>query len=89
MNCGCIGDIEKQVAEMMSEKIGAIPDVKCEAIGFSIGNDVGLVHLTNFKVTAEKQGWKKGKSIPVRASYCPFCGKPVSGEGSKNGGNNG
>lgn len=75
MNCNCIGETEKMVAEKIAEKIGAPVEAKCEAIGFSIGSGIGLVHLTNFKVTSEAKGWKRGKSIPVQASFCPFCGK--------------
>lgn len=73
--CECISNIEKMVAAKMSEQIGAPAEAKCEAVGFSFGGEVGLLHLTNFKVTSEKRGWSKGKSIPVQASYCPFCGQ--------------
>ncbi|WP_340529490.1 hypothetical protein [Cupriavidus necator] len=74
LSCECISNIEKLVAETISEKIGAPAEARCEAVGFSLGGEVGLLHLTNFKVTSEKKGWAKGKSIPVQASYCPFCG---------------
>lgn len=75
LNCTCITDLEKTVAETMTEQIGAPATAKCESIGFTFGKAIGIVHLTNFKVTAEKKGWARGKSVPMHASFCPFCGK--------------
>ncbi|MDF3837100.1 hypothetical protein P3W85_29715 [Cupriavidus basilensis] len=75
LTCTCITDIEAKVAETMTKKIGSPATAKCESIGFTFGKACGIVHLTNFKVTAEKKGWTRGKSIPMQASFCPFCGK--------------
>lgn len=75
LQCECISSIEKTVAAKISEQIGAPAKAECEAVGFSMGKEIGLLHLTNFRVTSEKRGWTRGKSIPVQASYCPFCGQ--------------
>jgi hypothetical protein len=37
-------------------------------------------HLTEFKITADAKGYRKGHRITVTANFCPFCGKPTKEE---------
>lgn len=78
MKCECLGDIEKKLAEKYTAELGVNASVECQAIGFTlIENSFDLAHRTDFKITAPIKGYIKGKTMPVFANYCPFCGKSV------------
>lgn len=74
MNCDCINDLEKRLAAKYSSELGADAAVECQAAGFTFGESVQVIHKTEFKITANATGFKRGKLIPVIASFCPFCG---------------
>lgn len=75
MNCTCINDLEKRLAAKYTDELGAPASAECQAAGFTFGTNVSVIHKTDFKITANAAGFKRGKSIPVIASFCPFCGK--------------
>lgn len=74
MNCTCINDLEKKLAAKYSAELGTSASAECRAAGFSFGKSLMVIHKTEFKITANAPCYKRGKSIPVIASYCPFCG---------------
>lgn len=74
MNCTCLNDLEKKLAAKYSDELGQPSSAECEAAGFTFGASVRVIHKTEFKVTANAPGFKRGKLIPVVASFCPFCG---------------
>ena len=81
MKCNCINDIEKKLAEKYTAELGVEANVECQATGFTlIGNSFDLAHRTDYKITAQIKGYTKGKTMPVFANYCPFCGKSVKDE---------
>lgn len=75
MNCTCINDLELKLAKKYSGELGADATAECQASGFTIGMSVSVIHKTDFKITADVPGFKRGKTVPVIASFCPFCGK--------------
>ncbi len=80
MNCNCIGDLEKRLQEKYTTELGAPASAECQAAGFTFGKAVRVIHKTEFKITANATGFKRGKPIPVIASFCPFCGKSTKEE---------
>jgi hypothetical protein len=74
MNCNCINELEKKLADKYSSELGTPANVECKAAGFTFGKSLQVVHKSEFKITANAAGFKKGKSIPMVASFCPFCG---------------
>lgn len=81
MNCNCLSEMEEKVAAKFTADLGARAEASCQAVAFGL-NDSGMVlwHKTEFKVTADAKGFKRGKLIPVMASFCPFCGKSTKEE---------
>lgn len=78
MKCTCIGDIEKKLADKLSADLSVPAKVECQNTAFLFGTaKVELAHTTQFKITAQAKGYVKGKTMPVTANYCPFCGKSV------------
>ncbi|EEG08205.1 hypothetical protein [Pseudogulbenkiania ferrooxidans] len=78
MNCTCLQDLEKRLAAKFSEDLGVSAKAECQNEAFMLeGNTMKLAHVTNYKITASAKGFVKGKTVPVTASYCPFCGKSV------------
>ena len=75
MSCDCISDIEKRLADKFSADIGVDASARCESVGFLLSG--GIVHYTNFKITAQAKGYARGKVVPVHSNYCPFCGKSM------------
>jgi hypothetical protein len=80
MNCNCIIDIEKQLKDMHEKHLGTQVEVECQNYGLTFGKSVRTEHITEFKVTADAKGYKKGKLTSVFASFCPFCGKSTREE---------
>lgn len=75
--CNCITEIEKKLDEKYTADLGTKATALCEQVGFLLTG--GIVHYTNFKITAEAKGYSRGKVIPVHANYCPFCGESMKG----------
>jgi hypothetical protein len=75
MNCNCLTDVEKKLKEKFSADLGAEAKVECQNLGYLFGKSVRFAHLTEFKITADAKGYRKGKRITVTANFCPFCGK--------------
>lgn len=78
MNCTCVKDMEDKLRDFLTPKIkGPIEKIECGNIAFSI-TDAGMVMnvYTPFNVKADAPGYRSanGKSWPVHASFCPFCG---------------
>ena len=74
--CNCIEEIEEKVKKHLTE-IGKYkkPITKVEACGkgFSVDDHFQNVIWHDFEITLE--GQKKKPTIPVKHSYCPFCGE--------------
>lgn len=77
MNCDCIKRTEESLCEFLKAEAG--DDVKAECIGtaFQI-TETSMIDILNidFRITGSGKGYKseKGKLMPVRCNYCPFCG---------------
>ena len=80
MNCSCITDIEKRLEKQFVEQYGKPANVECQSSGFAIGKTLTVIHKTNFKVTADVPGYKRGNPLAIIASFCPFCGKSAKEE---------
>lgn len=83
MNCSCINDIEKRLGLQFAEQFGKPANVECQSTGFTLGQSIDVIHKTNFKITADVPGYKRGNNLAVIASFCPFCGasaKPAEKE---------
>lgn len=77
MNCNCISDTEKKIAEYMQSQAGDNAKAACDIAGFTLGqNDLAVALLIPFRVKGSKKGYtsEKGKTINMTASFCPFCG---------------
>jgi hypothetical protein len=74
--CTCIEDLEKKLAEHLTEKKAyKKPIAKVEMMGraFILTGEVGTRTKTDFEVTLE--GQKKKDRVPVFHKFCPFCGE--------------
>lgn len=80
MNCNCITDIEKKLQEKLTAELGTAVQVECQNLGWLFGKSVRFAHLTEFKITADAKGYRKGHRTKVTANFCPFCGKPTKEE---------
>ena len=81
MNCNCLNEMEDKVANKFADDLGVPVEASCQAVAFGLSeNGMVLWHKTEFKVTADAKGFKRGKLVPVMASFCPFCGKSTKQE---------
>jgi hypothetical protein len=80
MNCNCISDIEKKLKDKFEEQLGTQVEIECQNLGFTFGKSMRTQHFSQFKVTADAKGYKKGNLTSVIASFCPFCGKSTKEE---------
>ncbi len=84
MSCDCVKDLEGKLAEHMRPKAGETVKATCMATGIAITPDLGLEAVFNipFRICGDKKGFTslKGREMPVRANYCPFCGKSMKKE---------
>lgn len=75
--CDCIDELEKKMAEHLTETKAykkPIKKVELKGKGFTLGgNSVSVRTKTDFEVTLD--GQKKKDTVPVLHSYCPFCGE--------------
>ncbi len=74
--CNCIDELEKKVAEHLTEKKAykkPIKKVELTGKGFTLGKNISVRTKTDFEVTLE--GQKKKHKVPVFHSFCPFCGE--------------
>ncbi|MBS0352483.1 MAG: hypothetical protein JSR83_01085 [Proteobacteria bacterium] len=81
MQCDCITDLEKRLADHMKPQAGETASAKCLGSALFLG-EKSLESGLNiaFRITGDKRGFtsEKGKEMPVKANYCPFCGKPTA-----------
>lgn len=79
MNCNCISDMERRVADKYTQDTGISMTATCQNIGILLDPPAAgdAIYMTTFKVTGQVKGFGKGKTISVTASFCPFCGKAV------------
>jgi hypothetical protein len=79
MKCDCIDRVEKELAEKFANDLGVEHvTAECQSSGFSIqGNTMIVVFKSDFRIRAEAKGFRRGKSVPVIAAFCPFCGTPT------------
>lgn len=81
MNCNCISDIEKRLANHMKPQAGETASASCAGSALFIKDGFAESGLNiAFRVTGDKRGFTslKGKEVPVKANYCPFCGKSMT-----------
>lgn len=84
MNCNCIDELQTKIMDLVQQKIKApINDVTCMGSSFVLSNPPYMALTIPFSVRADAPGYrsKTGKTVPVHASFCPFCGvsaKPAS-----------
>lgn len=76
MNCNCVGEMEKKMAEYMKPKAGENTTASCTAVGFALGSSLALTINIPFRVKGRNKGYtsEKGKEVIFVAAYCPFCG---------------
>lgn len=77
MNCNCVSNMEKKMAEYHKPLAGENAKAVCVATAFGL-TDKGM-HLAivlPFRVEGDKKGFNsaKGKIVNMHASFCPFCG---------------
>ncbi|MGK5049475.1 hypothetical protein ACQ4WP_26805 [Janthinobacterium sp. GB4P2] len=81
MNCDCVKRIETNLASspFIVAKAGSDIKVECQATGFAMTDDMGLLSTINipFRIRGTGKGFTsaKGKEMPCVASHCPFCGR--------------
>lgn len=77
MNCDCIKNVEKNIAEHMKPKAGDDASAKAANVAIMFGDDLSLVLQIPFRVRGSKKGYtsEKGKEVGCNVSYCPFCGR--------------
>jgi hypothetical protein len=77
MNCNCISETAKRVAELMREKAGVDAEATCLGQGIVFASPSYSILSIPFRVRGSKKGFtsEKGKEVTVAASYCPFCGE--------------
>lgn len=81
MNCNCITDIETRLASHMKPQAGETARASCAGAAlFIIGGDAVYGLNIAFRITGDKKGFTslRGKEVPVKANYCPFCGKSMT-----------
>jgi len=77
MNCTCMTDLEKKLAEKYSADLGKPAEAKCEGVAIVFGKKVTAEHKTPFRIKSDVPGYRKGKEVSFFASFCPFCEKPA------------
>ena len=81
MTCDCVKRIETNLASspFIVAKAGSDIQVECQATGFAMTDDMGLLSTINipFRIRGTGKGFTsaKGKEMPCVASHCPFCGR--------------
>jgi hypothetical protein len=81
MNCDCVKRIETNLASspFIVAKAGSDIKVECQATGFAMTDDMGLLSTINipFRIRGTGKGFTsaKSKEMPCVASHCPFCGR--------------
>jgi hypothetical protein len=77
MNCNCVTEVEKQLANHMKPQAGDDAKATCQATVFQITSTLRLMLQIPFRVKGSKKGFTSanGKEVPVTASHCPFCGR--------------
>lgn len=77
MNCNCIDETQKQLAELMKDQAGDDAKATCQGQGIVFGSPSYCILSIPFRVRGSKKGFtsEKGKEVTVAATYCPFCGE--------------
>lgn len=86
MNCDCIQEMEKDVAEKFAAEAGNNVQALCKSIGFAVVGNTLTAHLfIPFSVTGTKRGFnsKNGRAVNMLARFCPFCGKDQAPKGTQ------
>lgn len=84
MNCNCVRENEKLIAQHYAQQLGVPATAKVKHIAWGIGGDDGVTEAAYlpYLIKADKPGYRgaKGKEVSVFFSFCPFCGKSTQSE---------
>jgi hypothetical protein len=87
MNCDCIRTQETRILEGFKggklktpERAGAVRSTTCQGHGL---NFVSGKTCLGVKFDTHFHGRKAPYTIQVLASFCPFCGKPITDSGEQ------
>lgn len=82
MQCNCIKEIEKNLAEQHVAQTGATARVECQGRVLAIDEDMSLRAnvAIPFRIMSTAKGYLRGKTVSVHVNYCPYCGKKTREE---------
>ena len=78
MNCDCINEYEKKMAEHFAEQAGEGCEAKLQNTAWIL-NPKSVRTMMNmvFRIKGSNKGFtsQRGKEVTLVCAYCPFCGK--------------
>lgn len=84
MNCTCVRDNEKRIAEHYTKQLGVAATAEVRNVAFVLGEKPGEAPYLPYAIKADKPGYRgaRGKEVSMFFTYCPFCGKKAVAEPS-------
>jgi hypothetical protein len=81
MKCECVARVEKELAAKFAKDLNIDVEqvtAECQSAGFTVQDNTLTVALrSDFRITADAKGYRRGKTVPMIAAFCPFCGSPT------------
>jgi hypothetical protein len=67
MKCECVARVEKELAAKFAKDLNIDVEqvtAECQSAGFTVQDNT-------------LKGYRRGKTVPMIAAFCPFCGSPT------------
>lgn len=83
MNCNCITNIEREVAEKLKKDQRfkkPIVRVRLRGVATQVTEEMDLRLVTVNELEIELEGQKKHVAMNMMHTYCPFCGKKIKAD---------